>query len=323
MKYGIDVSRWQKGFDLKKAWNEGFTYVIIKAGGADTSSKTPYKDSQFENFYTQARAGAWKIGAYFFGNAFSTADAIKEANAFIEYLKGKAITHVYYDVEGAMLNQGYQHLTDIIKTFCQTMINAGYACGVYTSESHFNSRFDDNQLVLFPHWVARYSSKEPHLNSIALIEIWQYGGSVNYIRDPKIAGTTVDQNEVFIEWVDQPDMPKQEVIIPVQEQPSVDQLANEVLAGLHGNGIARKMSLGSRYAEVQKRVDEIVAQRKESGKPYVVTETTTTILGITVKRNDTLSAIAKRYNTTVKALAEANGISNPNLIYVGQYIKIV
>lgn len=323
MKYGIDVSRWQKGFDLKRAWNEGFTYVIIKAGGADTSSKTPYKDSQFENFYTQARAGAWKIGAYFFGNAFSTTDAIKEANAFIEYLKGKAITHVYYDVEGAMLNQGYQHLTEIIKVFCQTMINAGYACGIYTSESHFNCRFDDNQLVLFPHWVARYSSREPHLNSIALIEIWQYGGSVNYIRDPKIAGTTVDQNEVFIEWVDQPDMAKQEVVVPIQEQPSIDQLANEVLAGLHGNGIARKISLGNRYAEVQKRVDEIVAQRKESGKPYVVTETTTTILGITVKRNDTLSAIAKRYNTTVKALAEANGIKNPNYIQVGQYIKIV
>ena len=35
MKYGIDVSRWQKGFDLKKAWNEGFTYVIVKAGGAE------------------------------------------------------------------------------------------------------------------------------------------------------------------------------------------------------------------------------------------------------------------------------------------------
>ena len=60
MKYGIDVSAWQKGFNLKSAWAEGFTYVIIKAGGAD--AKKPYKDSQFENFYTQARAGAWKIG---------------------------------------------------------------------------------------------------------------------------------------------------------------------------------------------------------------------------------------------------------------------
>jgi GH25 family lysozyme M1 (1,4-beta-N-acetylmuramidase)/LysM repeat protein len=323
---GIDVSRWQNGFDLKKAWNEGFSYVIIKAGGADTSNKVPYKDSQFENFYTQARAGAWKIGAYFFGNAFSTTDAINEANFFIQCLQGKAITHVYYDVEGAMLNQGYTHLTEIIQTFCQTMINAGYACGIYTSESHFNSRFDDNKLVLFPHWVARYSNKEPHLNSISLIEIWQYGGSVNYIRDPKIAGTVVDQDEIFIEWVDQPDLPKQEVIVPVQAKASVDQIANEVLAGLWGNNPLRRIRLtnaGFDYSAVQKRVDEIVAQRKETGKPYVVTETAKTILGITVKRGDTLSAIAKRYNTTVKALAEANGIKNPNLIQIGQYIKIV
>ena len=325
MALGIDISRWQKGFDLKNAWKEGFTYVIIKAGGADTSSKTPYKDSQFDTFYTQARAGAWKIGAYFFGNAFSTSDAIKEANAFIQYLQGKAITHVYYDVEGAMLNQGYTHLTEIIQVFCQTMINAGYACGIYTSESHFNSRFNDNAVAIYPHWVARYSSKPPKLNSIAPIEIWQYGGSVNYIRDPKIAGTTVDQDLIYIEWTDQVELPKQEVIVPAEVEKSTDQLANEVLAGLHGNGIARRVSLGSRYAEVQKRVDEIVAQRKETGKPYVVTEkdVQTTILGVTVKRGDTLSKIAKLYGTTVDALVKANNIENKNLIKVGQYIKIV
>jgi LysM repeat protein len=325
MGFGIDISRWQKGFDLKNAWKEGFSYVIIKAGGADTSSKTPYKDSQFETFYTQARAGAWKIGAYFFGNAFSTADAIKEANAFIQYLQGKAITHVYYDVEGAMLNQGFNHLTEIIQVFCQTMINAGYACGIYTSESHFNSRFNDNAVAIFPHWVARYLSKPPKLNSIAPIEIWQYGGSVNCIRSPQIAGTTVDQDQIYIEWADQVELPKQEVIIPAETEKTVDQLANEVLAGLHGNGVARRISLGSRYAEVQKRVDDIIASRKESGKPYVVTEkdVQTTILGVTVKRGDTLSKIAKLYGTTVEALVKANNIKDKNLIYVGQYIKIV
>ena len=188
MKYGIDVSAWQKGFNLLSARNEGFDYVIIKAGGAD--AKNPYKDSQFENFYQQAKACGFKIGAYYFGRAFSQEDAIREASYFIQYLQGKDIVHVYYDVEGSMLNQGYTHLTDIIHTFCQTMINNGYACGVYTSESHFNSRFNDAELVQFPHWVARYSKTPPKLNSIALVEIWQYGGSVNYIRDPKIKGTT-------------------------------------------------------------------------------------------------------------------------------------
>ncbi len=42
----------------------------------------------------------------------------------------------------------------------------------------------------------------------------------------------------------------------------------------------------------------------------------------TVQRGDTLSAIALRFGTTVAALAQANGLSNPNLIYVGQRLLI-
>ena len=42
----------------------------------------------------------------------------------------------------------------------------------------------------------------------------------------------------------------------------------------------------------------------------------------TVVRGDTLSAIAKKYNTTVDALAKLNNIKNVNLIYVGQKLII-
>lgn len=41
-----------------------------------------------------------------------------------------------------------------------------------------------------------------------------------------------------------------------------------------------------------------------------------------VVRGDTLSGIAKRYNTTVSYLAKLNNIANVNLIYVGQVLKI-
>ena len=42
----------------------------------------------------------------------------------------------------------------------------------------------------------------------------------------------------------------------------------------------------------------------------------------TVRSGDTLSAIAARYGTTVNALAAQNGISNPDLIYTGQRLRI-
>jgi LysM repeat protein len=42
----------------------------------------------------------------------------------------------------------------------------------------------------------------------------------------------------------------------------------------------------------------------------------------TVERGDTLSAIAARYGTTVAALAAANHLANPNLIFPGQLLTI-
>lgn len=42
----------------------------------------------------------------------------------------------------------------------------------------------------------------------------------------------------------------------------------------------------------------------------------------TVQPGDTLSAIAWRFGTTVWAIAQANGIWNPNLIYIGQTLYI-
>ncbi len=41
-----------------------------------------------------------------------------------------------------------------------------------------------------------------------------------------------------------------------------------------------------------------------------------------VRRGETLSSIAARYGTSVSALMRANGLSNPNWIYVGQRLRI-
>jgi LysM repeat protein len=43
----------------------------------------------------------------------------------------------------------------------------------------------------------------------------------------------------------------------------------------------------------------------------------------TVQSGDTLTRIAARFSTTVLAIAQANGIANPNLIFVGQVLNIV
>ena len=48
---------------------------------------------------------------------------------------------------------------------------------------------------------------------------------------------------------------------------SVDELAREVIAGKYGNGDARKSALGSRYSEVQSKVNEILNGNKPISQP--------------------------------------------------------
>lgn len=263
---GIDVSHWQKGFNLKNALDEGFTYIILKAGGGDKGNHILYKDELFNQFYTQAKALNFaEIGAYFFGMAFSVSEAVKEANAFMVYLQGTSIKKVYYDVEGKMMNQDAKSLTTVIKAFCDTMIAAGYDCGVYSSEYYFNHGMLDKELKNYPHWIAKYSVNEPKLTSGNACEIWQYGGSSNYMRSPKIKGTVVDQNLIYIPW-SKKSSNKEKIgvkVVPNQQASYevIHALALEVLDGKYGSGDLRKKALGELYSPVQAEVNAIVAQR--------------------------------------------------------------
>lgn len=92
---------------------------------------------------------------------------------------------------------------------------------------------------------------------------------------------------------------------------NIDELAKEVINGKWGNGEDRKKRLtnaGYNYQEVQNRVNQILGA---NNKVYY-----------TVKRGDTLSAIAKKYGTTVNQLVAWNNIKNPNLIYPNQNIRV-
>ena len=92
---------------------------------------------------------------------------------------------------------------------------------------------------------------------------------------------------------------------------STSTLVSETKAGKYGNGDTRKIALGSRYNEVQNQINKGYSSSGGSSSTTY-----------TVKSGDTLSEIAAKYGTTTSALASANGISNPNKIYVGQKIKI-
>ncbi|RRN68449.1 LysM peptidoglycan-binding domain-containing protein [Peribacillus simplex] len=78
------------------------------------------------------------------------------------------------------------------------------------------------------------------------------------------------------------------------------------------NGISTKVDLNLAYRDFTDTVNIV--------KPSNPSENTSTTY--IVKKNDTLSFIAKKYNTTVKSLVSLNGIKNPDKINIGLKLKV-
>lgn len=273
--FGIDVSRWQGDFDFEKAKAEGVKFVIIKAGGADDGL---YKDSKFEANYKNAKAAGLGVGVYFFGNAATTAEAEAEARYFASIIQGKQYDYpVFYDVESERMNVGKAKLSDIVRAFCNFMENAGYWCGFYTNWDWYLYKLNGADLAArYSFWFAYWGSEIPE--SVAGVQLWQFGGETNYIRTNKVAGVVCDQDYCLVDY---PSMiksrgkngypkttatssttttkPSNTTTKPKKK--SVDEIAKEVIQGKWGVYPERKKKLeaaGYNYNEVQKRVDEML-----------------------------------------------------------------
>ena len=191
MKLGIDISKWQGDINLEQAKREGVQFAILKAGGGDAGL---YKDGKFErNLEECARLGL-PVGAYYFGKAMTTNEALKEAEHFERILNGRQFPLlIWYDVEAKMLKA--PNLSTIVITFIERMRAGGYNCGIYASESTMKALCKTAAIDNYPHWVARWTKTQPSVRT----DIWQFGGETNLLRSNKIAGRTVDQNYLINE----------------------------------------------------------------------------------------------------------------------------
>lgn len=200
MMYGIDISHWQGNVDFEKIKTNKFrnmpvSFVMLKAGGSDNGL---YTDSRFKQYYDQAKKAGLHIGAYYFvGNKFWGVDAgVADAKRFIKILNGRSFDMpVVVDVENQSRAKKSE-ITAATKAFCDTMEQAGYYCSIYASDiSGFKETMDVSKLTAYDKWVAKYSTHEP--TYVKQYGMWQFGGSVNYLRSPHIIGVqsvNCDQN---------------------------------------------------------------------------------------------------------------------------------
>lgn len=88
------------------------------------------------------------------------------------------------------------------------------------------------------------------------------------------------------------------------------------------DGVNGRFDMNYLYTEVKDMVKPEVKPETKPVKTEPTVDEATVYTVIEVEAGDTLTSIAKEFNTTVDELVKLNKISNPNLIYVGQELVI-
>lgn len=303
---GIDISHHQNGINIAKL---DVDFVISKA-----TEGVGYTDDCCDKFYQAAKKAGKKLGVYHYARPDLGNSATAEADYFIKETKGyhKESVLVLDWEEGDLGNVAWAKAW-LDRVYEKT----GVKPMIYMSESPANS-YDWSSVAKADYgiWVAKYGSNngqagnKPSAKNWSFIAMWQYtskGSLSGYNGNLDLNIFYGDKNA----WDKYAGGSPSTSTSSSSTEKSIDELAQEVIAGKYGNGDARKKALGDKYDKVQARVNEILGTTSSTSKQYY-----------TVKSGDNLTKIAKRYGTTVNQLVAWNNIKNKNLIYAGQKLRV-
>ena len=306
MLKGIDISHHQKGIDLGAIDTD---FVICKA-----TEGNGYTDEMCDTFYQKAKSLGKKLGVYHFARPDLGNSAEAEADWFVKETLG------YHKEAILVLDWESGDLTNVswAKAWLDRVYEkTGVKPIIYMSASVMRSA-DWSSVVNADYgiWVANYGSNNGTAQESVFdrypLKYWDFYALWQYTSVGRLNGYNGNLDLNYFSgdssaWDKYAGgSPSSSNVKPVEK--SIDELAQEVIAGKHGNGDARKQALGSRYDEVQARVNEILGINQVE---YYI-----------VQSGDNLTKIANRYGTTVNQLVSWNNISNPNLIYPGQKLRV-
>lgn len=380
-KRGIDVSAHQGNIDLATLHNNGVDFVIIRVGYGVSGSI----DSKFKRNADMCVANGIPFGFYWYSYALNVSGAEREAENILNAIAPYKDTYsygVWFDMEDA---DGYkrkngmpsnQTLREMCAAFCRKVEDAGYYVGVYASSSWFNNQLAGGELSPYDKWVAQWPTsggKQRGLNVDASersgYSLWQFT-SDGYFNG---YGGRLDTNYAYLDYpaLIRGGQPAPQPTPAPTPTKSNEEIADEVIQGLWGNGTERRKRLeaaGYDYNAVQSIVNskyskpttttytvvsgdnlskigakygvawqDIARVNGIAGPKYIIypgqklvipnggsapSQEVNQYTTYKVQRGDTLSGIASKYGTTYQELARINGIANPNLIYVGQTLKV-
>ena len=320
LKYeGIDVSDWQGYIDYSQVKNSGIEVVYIKA-----SQGNNIKDPYFEINYENATANNLKVGFYHFLTATTIEEAEQQATFFASIISGKqtdcklAMDYEQFDgIDTQLINQiamaFMQKVEELTKK--QVIIYSD----LYNSENTFNSELASQGEL----WLAYYGD---YKNLENVNSSWNTFIGVQYTDQGSVAGINgnVDR-DLFTEKIfldDSSEIPNTEnlndnyntetIYYTVKRGDTLSRIASlygttvEEIAQINGIQNVNLIYPGQ-ILRITTNSSNHGSETNSTGKTYY-----------TIKREDTLWGISRRYGVSLQNIVSWNNIQNPNLIYPGQ-----
>lgn len=315
---GIDVSAYQGFIDYSKVKNAGIQVVYIKA-----SEGTTLVDPYFRTNYDNAKSQGLKIGFYHFVRARNMDEAEKEAMFFHSVISGtNPDCRLAMDFE-VFDGLGSERINQISFAFLRKLQDlTKKECVVYSDEYNARTVFSRELASLYPLWIAEYDVNVPTSTGN-----WEEWIGFQYSDKGRIDGINgnVDLDK-FTDGIFLSD----NSVIPTPEPdptPTPDPSNNIYYIVKKGDTLSHIALWYNTTVSELVRLNNIqnpdliyIGQRlliSVSDDPNKQKE-----VKYTVKKGDTLTRIANRYGITINEIVELNNIKNPNLIYVGQILRI-
>ena len=328
---GIDVSNWSGYINWRDVREAGIEVAIIQA-----SEGTFYRDPYLHEFYDGAKENGIKVGFYHFFNPGSSPTPSEQARYFVDTIRGlDSDLKLVLDLEQTGGLDNYEVTRQAIEFLEEVRNYSGLDVAVYTYTNFAQyNLYEGLGLSEYPLWIAQLSEGGPSPNPIwgNKYVAWQYSdtGRVRGIN----ASTDLDlvYDGMFLD--DREDIPKDQkqpqripgtrqepstqsgvIYYTVQEGDTLTSIAQKYDTTVHEitvtNSIVNpNLIYVGEVLKIYPGNRSIIKRKKVFTTTYIV------------QSGDTLTLIAIKFDTTVQAIAELNDLQNPNLIYVGEILKI-
>lgn len=348
---GIDISNWQNGINLDVV---PYDFIIAKA----TQGKT-YVSPDYARQVEQARARGKLFGVYHY---IDGSGAIGEADFFIDNIKnwvGEGMLCLDWESNQNSAWGNEDYLRQVAQ---RVIDRTGIPPVIYVQQSRMAQVKPIADALNCALWIAQYANMNATGYQDAPWNEGAYSCAIRqYSSCGRLSGYSgnLDLNKAYMDaaaWKKYANPSGgASAPSPAPSKPSASAPSGSTLDLVYHivtndiNGDARRDYCGSRYDDVQGFINDThdasastLAKWIRAGKygNNPVRQTVIEACGgkyreaqdiingkgkqttYVVKSGDTLSGIAAKFGTTYQAIAAKNGISNPNLIYPGQVLKI-